>query len=68
MPFRFLHCSDIHLLNLQGTGPTRFLNKRLTGGVNLWLNRGRKHDQTMFTKILDAARAAAVDRVIITDR
>ena len=35
MPLRFIHCSDIHLLDLQGARLGQWFNKRLTGGVNL---------------------------------
>lgn len=63
---RFVHCSDVHLLDLEGTGPTRFFNKRLTGGVNLLLNRRRKYDGALFDRIVEAARAHAVDRLVVT--
>src|SRR5690606_17485343 len=43
-PMRFLHTSDIHLLDLRGATPWSFLNKRITGGINLALRRGRQHD------------------------
>ncbi|PRQ04703.1 cyclic 3',5'-adenosine monophosphate phosphodiesterase [Enhygromyxa salina] len=66
MPLRFLHCSDIHLLSLRGVGPHRFINKRLTGGVNLLLKRGKHHDEALFDRMVEHARALAVDRVVIT--
>lgn len=66
MPLRFVHCSDIHLLDLAGTRPHRFLNKRLTGGVNLLLHRGRKHDQDLFDRIVAHARDYAADRIVVT--
>jgi 3',5'-cyclic AMP phosphodiesterase CpdA len=66
MPLRFLHCSDIHLLSLRGVGAHRFLNKRLTGGVNLMLKRGKHHDEALFDRIVERAREHAVDRVVIT--
>lgn len=66
MPLRFVHCSDIHLLDLAGTHPARFLNKRLTGGANLLLNRGRKHDQGLFDRIVAHAREYAADRLVVT--
>ena len=61
MGLRFLHCSDIHLLSLAGVGPHRFLNKRLTGGVNRLLKRGRKHDGALFDRISERARDLEVD-------
>ncbi len=66
MPMRFLHCSDIHLLNLRGVGPHRFLNKRLTGGVNLMLKRGRHHSELLFDRMVEHARTLELDRVVIT--
>lgn len=66
MPLRFLHCSDIHLFNLRGVGPHRFLNKRLTGGVNLMLKRGKHHDGALFDRVAERARELDVDRVVIT--
>jgi 3',5'-cyclic AMP phosphodiesterase CpdA len=66
MPLRFLHCSDIHLFNLRGVGAHRFLNKRLTGGVNLMLKRGKHHDGALFDRVAEHAREQQVDRVVIT--
>lgn len=66
MPLRFLHCSDIHLLNLRGVGPHRFFNKRLTGGVNLMLKRGKHHSEALFDRLVEQAREHDVDRVVIT--
>jgi 3',5'-cyclic AMP phosphodiesterase CpdA len=66
MPLRFIHCSDIHLLDLAGTSPTRFLNKRLTGGVNLLLNRRRKHDPDLFRRIVEKAHQHQADRLVVT--
>lgn len=66
MPLRFLHCSDIHLFNLRGVGAHRFLNKRLTGGVNLMLKRGKHHDGALFDRLTVLARELEVDRVVIT--
>lgn len=66
MPLSFVHCSDIHLLDLAGTEPTRFFNKRLTGGVNLLLNRGKKHDGALFDRIVERAREHGADRLVVT--
>lgn len=66
MGLRFLHCSDIHLLNLRGVGPRRFLNKRFTGGVNLLLKRRKQHDEALFDRLVEHARALDVERVVIT--
>lgn len=66
MPLRFVHCSDIHLLDLKGTSVSSFFNKRLTGGVNLLLSRGRKHDQGLFDRIVEGARAYRAERLVVT--
>jgi 3',5'-cyclic AMP phosphodiesterase CpdA len=70
MGLRFLHCSDIHLLSLRGVGARRFLNKRLTGGVNLMLKRSKHHSEALFDRILEHARGehagGPVDRLVIT--
>jgi 3',5'-cyclic AMP phosphodiesterase CpdA len=66
MPLRFLHCSDIHLLSLAGVGPHRFLNKRLTGGINLMLARGRHHSERLFDRMVEHARELGLDRVVVT--
>ncbi len=46
--------------------PWRFLNKRLTGGVNLALKRRRLHDDALFDRIVEHARARKADRLVIT--
>lgn len=66
MALRFVHCSDIHLLDLDGVSPLRFLNKRLTGGVNLALSRRRHYAGRLFDHIVEHARALAADRLVIT--
>lgn len=66
MSLRFVHCSDIHLLELGGTTPQRFFNKRLTGGVNLLLNRRKKYDGGMFGRIVAAAHAHGAERLVVT--
>ncbi|MEE9386028.1 MAG: metallophosphoesterase [Nannocystaceae bacterium] len=66
MGFRFIHCSDIHLLDLQGTRAWRFLNKRLTGAVNLALKRRKRHDAALFDRLLDTAAQLEADRIVVT--
>jgi len=66
MALRFAHCSDIHLLNLEGIRPWDFLNKRITGAVNLVLKRRRAHNDALFDRIVERAHELAVDRLVIT--
>lgn len=66
MSLRFLHTSDIHLLDLSGVSPWRYLNKRLTGRVNLALRRGRSHDAVMFQRMLELVPTLRIDRVVVT--
>lgn len=66
MSLRFLHTSDIHLLDLSGVSPWRYLNKRFTGRVNLALKRGRSHDAVMFQRMLELVPKLRIDRVVVT--
>ena len=66
MSLRFLHTSDIHLLDLSGVSPWRYLNKRFTGRVNLALKRGRSHDAVMFQRMLELVPTLGIDRVVVT--
>jgi len=63
---RFLHASDIHLLDLRGVRPWRYLNKRFTGAINLALKRGRSHDHRVFDAMLAAGAGLGVDRLVLT--
>lgn len=66
MSLRFLHISDIHLLDLSGVSPWRYLNKRLTGRVNLALKRRRSHDGALFDSMIGMIPGLGVDRLIVT--
>jgi 3',5'-cyclic AMP phosphodiesterase CpdA len=44
----------------------RYLNKRLTGRVNLALKRGRSHDPRLFKRMLEMAPMLKVDHVVVT--
>lgn len=66
MSLRFLHTSDIHLLDLSGVSLRRYLNKRLTGRVNLALSRGRSHDGRLFDAMMRMAPELRVDRLVVT--
>lgn len=63
---RIAHFSDLHLLSLDGVGPFRFLNKRLTGYANLRLKRGSIHRSAYVRAIAKEIARHAVDHVVIT--
>lgn len=63
---RFLHTSDIHLLRLAGVRPWDYLNKRLTGRLNLALHRAKKHDQALFDRMAEKAAELELDRFVVT--
>lgn len=66
MSFRFLHTSDIHLLDLSGVSPWRYLNKRVTGRFNLALKRRRSHDGRLFEAMISMAPQLGVERLVVT--
>ena len=63
---RIAHFSDTHVLSLTGVGPGRFLNKRVTGAVNLAFNRSRHYRVEVFEALLDAVKAAKPDHSVCT--
>lgn len=66
MSLRFLHISDIHLLDLTGVSLWRYVNKRLSGRINLALRRGRSHDGRLFDAMLGMIPELGVDRLLVT--
>jgi 3',5'-cyclic AMP phosphodiesterase CpdA len=63
---RVAHLSDLHVLSLDGVPGTRFLNKRITGYVNLKLKRGHQHKSQTVEAILREIRRQEPDHVVIT--
>jgi 3',5'-cyclic AMP phosphodiesterase CpdA len=63
---RIAHFSDLHLLDLAGVPFTRFLNKRLTGWVNLRLKRGSIHKAAYVEAIAREIAARRFDHVVVT--
>jgi 3',5'-cyclic AMP phosphodiesterase CpdA len=63
---RIAHFSDLHVLDLQGVKPHRFLNKRLTGYANLRFKRGHVHRSAYVRAIAREVTRARVDHVVIT--
>jgi len=63
---KIAHFSDLHLLSLDGAGPRRFLNKRLTGWVNLRLKRGSIHRAAYVRAVAREVARGGFDHVIVT--
>jgi 3',5'-cyclic AMP phosphodiesterase CpdA len=63
---RIAHFSDLHLLALEGVPAHRFLNKRLTGWLNLRLKRGSIHRSAYVRAIAREITRLDVEHVIIT--
>ncbi len=63
---RIAHFSDLHLLSLEGVPLRRFLNKRLTGWVNLRLKRGHIHKASYVRAIAREIARAKIDHVVVT--
>jgi 3',5'-cyclic AMP phosphodiesterase CpdA len=63
---RLAHCSDLHLLSLDGARLLDFANKRWIGGLNLLTNRGRHYHTEAFETMVADFTEAGVDHVICT--
>jgi 3',5'-cyclic AMP phosphodiesterase CpdA len=63
---RIAHFSDLHLLALDGVPARRFLNKRLTGWVNLRLKRGSIHRAAYVRAIAREVRRLDIEHVVVT--
>ena len=63
---RIAHFSDTHVLSLKGVQLRELLNKRLTGAVNLALNRAKHYRVEVFEQLLDAVVEVAPDHSVCT--
>jgi 3',5'-cyclic AMP phosphodiesterase CpdA len=63
---RVAHFSDLHLLSLAGVPARRFLNKRLSGWINLRWKRARVHHSGTVRAIARQIARAGVDHVVVT--
>jgi 3',5'-cyclic AMP phosphodiesterase CpdA len=63
---RIAHFSDLHVLDLEGVKPHRFLNKRLTGYAMLRMNRSHVHRSSFVRAIARAVAESKADHVVIT--
>jgi 3',5'-cyclic AMP phosphodiesterase CpdA len=63
---RIAHCSDLHLLSLEGARILDFANKRWIGGLNLLTSRGRHYHTVAFEDMVADLNASDVDHIICT--
>lgn len=63
---RLAHCSDLHLLSLDGRRVLDFASKRWIGGMNLLTNRGRHYHTEAFEDMVVDLNAQGVDHVLCT--
>jgi 3',5'-cyclic AMP phosphodiesterase CpdA len=63
---RLAHCSDLHLLSLEGARILDFANKRWIGGLNLLTSRSRHHHTEAFEDMIADFPGAAIDHVLCT--
>lgn len=58
--------SDLHVLDLKGVNPLRFLNKRVTGLVNLALGRRDAHPARIGAALVEDLLEQAPDHICVT--
>ncbi len=63
---KIAHFSDLHLLALDGVPARRFLNKRLTGWINIRLKRGSIHRASYVRAVAREVARLGIDHVIVT--
>ena len=63
---RLAHCSDLHLLSLEGARALDFASKRWIGGMNLLTNRGRHYHTEAFEDMVADLNASGVDHLLCT--
>lgn len=66
MTFRVGHISDLHIWEFENPGVSKFLNKRLVGGLNLLLHRGDAHSVGVVEHALNRFDELDVDHVCIS--
>lgn len=63
---RLAHCSDLHLLSLEGSRFLDFANKRWIGGLNLLSNRGRHYHTEAFEDMVADFATQQLAHVVCT--
>lgn len=64
--FRVAHISDLHILDLEGVRWQQFLNKRMTGAMNLAGMRRNAHPLVVCEQLAQRLAEDDIDHVIIT--
>jgi 3',5'-cyclic AMP phosphodiesterase CpdA len=64
--FRLAHVTDPHFRGFAGLSLGDFLGKRVVGGINLVVNRTRKHKMQLLEALREDLREQAVDHVALT--
>lgn len=60
------HISDIHWLDTTGTHLSDFLNKRISGSINLWAGRAKIHSKEATECALKTLKKLGCDHLIVT--
>jgi len=63
---RLAHCSDLHLLSIDGTRILELMNKRWIGRINLISNRSRHYHVDAFDDMVADLNAQGIDHVLCT--
>lgn len=63
---RIAQISDLHILDLEAVGVRDFLNKRLTGGLNLLTKRRNAHPLEVMERLVEDLTLHPVDHVVVT--
>lgn len=63
---RIGHISDLHILEFDQPRPLEFLNKRLVGGLNLFLNRSKAHSAQVVEQAIRRLDELDVDHILIS--
>lgn len=63
---RLAHLSDVHLLSLDGTKVRDFLNKRITGSVNILFHRSKHYSVKVFDALVDDINREGHEQVLCT--
>ena len=63
---RLAHISDLHILDLHGVSPKRFLSRRVLGGAHLLVRRAREHLPELLENLAEDLLKEEPDHIVIT--